>query len=282
MGSLPSMKVISALLIALALVQFAHSQSVKSCGSSSDRLKNAVFSVSPDPVNKNAPLTINAAGDLDAALSGGTINADLNIKALGIINEPIKASLPWTLSPSIPAGPQKVVIGPFSLPKVPGSASFTGTVKMVDASGKSVFCLELDTNLGGEPTPQPIDDTASVTAVPVVTDCGTDADHMHNRTFSQSGGVVSAAGTLDEDITSAIADVDLEVKVSFFTIPIKLTVPVSISPGIKKGPIKATAGPSKPGTMSEAGIKVSVSGNVKINDAQNSEVVCLSIATPKL
>jgi len=275
------MRVVSVLIV-LVLVQFAHSTSLKSCGSSADRFKNAVFTISPDPIDKNKPLTISIVGDLDADLAGGTIHADLNVKALGIINEPIKASLPWTLSPPLPAGPQKAVIGPFSLPKVPGSADITGTVKMVDPAGKSVFCMSLDAILGGEPTPQPLDDdamTPMTASGPVLKDCGSDADHLHNRTLSQSGGVLTATGTLDEDVTSVVADVNLAVKVSFFNIPIKLTIPISLSPGIKKGPIAVTAGPSSPGAT-EAGIKVSISGTVKVNDATKAEIVCLSVKSP--
>merc|ERR1712195_364759 len=57
---------------------------------SGDILANATFTVSPDPIVKGQPLTINMAGDLSAAITAGKLAVDLNIKALGIINEPLK------------------------------------------------------------------------------------------------------------------------------------------------------------------------------------------------
>merc|ERR1711907_543630 len=115
-------------LALVCLIAASHAQSVKSCGKSGDVLANAIFSVSPDPISKTAPLTITATGDLQKAVTGGVFNVDLNIKALGIINEPVKVSSPFSISPGMAAGPQKVVIGPFTLPKVPGSTSISGTV----------------------------------------------------------------------------------------------------------------------------------------------------------
>merc|ERR1719231_1489926 len=109
----------SVLLVSLAYLAVVTSQSVKSCGGPNDKLKNAVFSVSPDPIDKSKPLTITGTGTLSEALAGGKLNVDLDVKALGIINEPVKTAATFTLSPGFVAGDQKVVIGPFTLPKIP-------------------------------------------------------------------------------------------------------------------------------------------------------------------
>jgi len=263
-------------LIAACIVAACHAQSVKSCGSSSDVLQNAVFTVSPDPIVKGSPLTITGSGTLSAAVVGGTLAVDINIKALGIINEPVKLSVPFSLSPGLVAGPSKVVIGPLTLPKIPGSVELTGTVKGTDAAGKEIFCVALDVSSISE-----AEVIAMPESAPVVKNCGSNADHLKNLKTSVAAGVSTVTGTLDEDVSSGIVPVDLVVKVLFFKIPIKLTVPFSISPGIPKGDIKASVGPvATVGAQSMAPSKVTVSvdGTIKVNDANSQEIACISLS----
>ena len=99
------------------------------------------------------------------------------------------------------------------------------------------------------------------------------------RTLSFSGGVLDATGDLDESVSAGEADVDLTVKVSFIRLPVKMTIPFSISPPIPKGPVTVKAGPpSNAGAMiASQGVKVEVTGTVKLNDANKEEISCLSI-----
>merc|ERR1711934_79702 len=281
MGSQQTRTMKLLLVIALSTLALTTAQSVKSCGKPTDILQNATFTSNPDPNKKGSPLTITATGHMTAPFTGATLAADLNIKALGIINEPVKGSVPLTVSPGLPAGDVKFVIGPFSPPSIPGSLDITGTVTATDAQGKEIFCVALDMNVfNAEPMPTPEASMAILTRVGTdpVADCGKDSDHLKNRTFSDSGGVITATGDLDETIASGAALVDLKVKVSFFTIPININVPFSLSPVVPSGPFKLTAGPSTTFRMvNSPDIKVEVTGTVKVNDAKSEEVICLAL-----
>lgn len=268
------MKAFAAFTI-LCMLGACHAQSVKSCGKDGDILKNAVFSVSPDPIQKSSPLTITATGELQAAVGAGDLNVDLNIKALGIINEPVKLTAPFSIAPGATAGAQKIVVGPFTLPKVPGTTTVSGTVSATDPSGKEIFCVALDMDVSPPPV-EPIEPEAS----PVVTNCGTSSDHLKNISTSSSGGVSTLTGTLDEAVSSGSIAVDMSVKVSFFKIPINMNIPFTYSPGVPAGPIKASVGPKKASVQSN--INVDVEGTVKINDGASSEIACLSVTTPSM
>lgn len=47
---------------------------------------------------------------------------------------------------------------------------------------------------------------------------------------------VALRATMDEDVQQMSFDAELKVKYGFFSVPVSLSVPVSFSPGIKKGP----------------------------------------------
>eukprot|EP00658_Telonema_sp_P-2_P085049 TRINITY_DN9602_c0_g1_i1.p2 TRINITY_DN9602_c0_g1~~TRINITY_DN9602_c0_g1_i1.p2 ORF type:complete len:397 (-),score=144.03 TRINITY_DN9602_c0_g1_i1:264-1454(-) len=251
----------------------ATAQSVKSCGAAGDILSNAVFTVSPDPISKDQPLTITATGTLTAAVAGGNFDVDLNIKALGIINEPVKLTSPFTASPGFAAGPVKVTLGPFTLPKIPGTSTIAGTIKQTDPSGKPIMCVSLNLDVLHPPK-----ETVFPEAAPVVSSCGKDTDHLKNLTMSSSGGVSTLQGVLDETVTTGAINVDMKVKVSFISIPIQTNIPFSFSPGIPAGPVKATVGPSSSSAASN--INIDVEGTVTVNDGNTQEIACLSVTTP--
>merc|ERR1712195_318964 len=155
---------------------------------SGDILANATFTVSPDPIVKGQPLTINMAGDLSAAITAGKLAVDLNIKALGIINEPLKLTVPFTLAPGIPGpGPVTAKIGPFNLPSVPGSVDISGTVTGTDASGAEIFCASLNIALGSV-AETPMSEVMTVGAAPVVSNCGAATDHFKKSPPAQPAG----------------------------------------------------------------------------------------------
>merc|ERR1711920_714745 len=113
-----------------------------------------------------------------------------------------------------------------------------------------------------------------------VKSCTQPTDHMKNFAFStDASGVTTISGSLDEELDKMAVAVDLNIKITLIKLPpISLNVPVSYSPGIKKGDVKATFGPS----ALQANTVVDVEGTVKVNDGNAEEVVCINItsATP--
>merc|ERR1711920_874939 len=232
--------------------------------------------LSPDPPQLGQPFKIDIEGDMDEVLSGGNADIDLNVKALGIINEPVQTSAPFTFSPGAPSGHQSITVGPVNLPKIPlpGGVAINGTVKLTNTKKEPVSCVKLDMKVGASEAdefgPPAIEESNPVKS------CTQASDHMKNFAFSQSAsGVTTITGTLDEDLSKMGVAVDLNIKVPIVKLPtIDLTVPLSYSPGIKKGDVKATFGPS---ISKLTPTPVSVTGTVKVNDANTEEVVCIEI-----
>jgi len=256
----------------------AQAQSVSSCGAAGDHFSNVKITLSPDPPVLGQPFSFNMEGDLDEALAGGNANVDLNVKALGIINEPVKVSSPFTYSPGVASGHTTVSVGPVNLPKIPlpGGVDVTGTVKITNAKQEPVACIKMDLKVGGA-----MDAPALETKDSPVKDCTKASDHMKNFKFSEDAtGVTTVTGTLDEDVAKVDVGVDLSIKIPLVPLPeIKLDIPASISPAVKQGDLKITVGP----VASEVpDIVVNVTGNVKINDGNAEEIVCLQIGNSEV
>eukprot|EP00656_Telonema_subtile_P005170 TRINITY_DN1234_c0_g1_i1.p1 TRINITY_DN1234_c0_g1~~TRINITY_DN1234_c0_g1_i1.p1 ORF type:complete len:275 (-),score=49.43 TRINITY_DN1234_c0_g1_i1:199-1023(-) len=274
------MKLLSFAIFTLCALAGARAQSIKSCGTDADVLKNAVFSIAPDPIQKGSPLTITATGELQSPVGSGSFHVDLAIKALGIVNKAVNITTPFTISPGAVVGPQKITIGPFTLPKVPGSTSISGIVTGIDgASNGQIFCIALNLDVATPPLEVLPMTNEKLGAPPVVGNCGSAADHLKDITTSAVGGVTTLTGTLDETVSAGEVNIDLKIKVSFFNIPINMNVPFTFSPGFTAGPIKASVGPNSPATSLLApNVDVSVTGTVKVNDAAPSEIACLSLS----
>jgi hypothetical protein len=274
----------SALLVVLLGLAASRAQSVKSCGSAGDIFSNAVFTVTPDPVDPSKPLTIYAAGTLTAPMTKASALVDLSVKALGITNVPVKTTSPLSLSPGLAAGDANVTIGPFTLPKLPGSATAVGTIKLNDPDGKQILCASLNIDVASTVAEEP-PARAPAAQQPrdlVLKSCGAASDHLKNPVISQSAGVLKVTGSLDEDVASGSIDADLDVKVLFFKIPIKVNVPwvATGSFTVPKGDISLEAGPSQINDElrdAMAGLSVQVDGSVKINDNGSEEISCLQV-----
>jgi hypothetical protein len=268
----------------LALVGGVQSQSVSSCGAAGDHFSNVKITLSPDPPVLGQPFSATVEGDFDEVFAGGDANIDLNVKALGIINEPVKVSYPFTYSPGIASGHSTITVGPVNLPSIPlpGGVDVTGTVKLVDTKKEPVACINMDLKIGGasETSAVAAPEAKSTSAASPVTDCTKATDHMKNFKFAtDASGVTTVTGTLDEDVAKVNVGVDLNIKVPLVPIPeIKLTVPASISPAIKQGDQKITVGPAASETAANP-TPVTVSGNVKVNDGNSEEIVCLQISS---
>lgn len=278
----------AALFLPTATAQCASpSTSVTSCGGASDHLKNVCIQLSPDPIQRGQPFTLTLSGDLDADVESGAVDIDLNVKAGGgIIDDKVTKAAPFTLSPGVKKGNQKIVIGPVSLPTdVPGEGSISGKVAFTAGNKEPVACVNLDLNVPAfravdAAVPQGLNETVRAGGDPVWTDCTQSSDHLKNLKLATADGVSTATGTFDEDITKMEIDVDLKAHKLFVTLPLKLTIPISYSPGIAQGDFKATIGPEENALTSSLG-GVALSGTVKLNDGNAEEIACLSVDTPK-
>jgi len=207
---------------------------------------------------------------------GGTADVDLEIKALRIVDKTLKSESSYTLSPGLVKGAQRLVIGPMTLPQDPGEASLKGQVSIKNTKGEPVACVALDIQV-------PLfENEASEIADEVegIASCGSSTDHLKNVSESTSGGVTTITGSLDEDLSSIMANVDVTLRALFVKVPLKLQIPISFSPAISKGDLKLTV--KTVGEKSEveetSKSPVQVQGKVVIDDAKNQQVTCLSVS----
>ena len=257
-------------------------QTVSSCGGSSDILSNAVITTSPSPIDKKKPFTLTIKGSLTKAVTAGNIDVNLNVKALGIINEPVVSNTDFTYSPGFPQGDVTVSVGPLQLPSAASTADITGTVKISESDGE-IMCIQFADSsssnfLRGIQIDESFFEGEEVGDGPVVSSCGTSSDHLSNVQVVKNGATTTVSGSLDESLASITTDVDLTVKASFIKVPIKMTIPASLSPAIPQGDLKATFTPvSSDETLEAPAISVTVNGQVKANDGNGQEIACLQL-----
>jgi len=265
-------------LLLLALPLGTWSQSVTNCGAAGDHLQNVNIKISPDPIQKGTSFTVDFSGNLDTVVSAMNADIDLNVKALGIISEPVKLSSPLSVSPGIPAGQITMSVGPLTMPSLPGSLEADGTIKITNDKNEPVACINLALKIGGTEVAAAKNEVAASAQGSNVSVCSQASDHLHNLVISDSAGVSTITGSLDEAVTKLSVNVDLKVKVSILSIPISLAIPISYTPGLPKGDVKVTLGPSS-GLLSttKSLIDVDVTGTVKANDEASEEIMCLSL-----
>jgi len=261
------------------LLQRVSSQSVKSCGSATDHLTHPVYKMTPDPPVKGQPFTIEISGDLDEDITAGALSGDIAVTALGFIKSTATIKTPFTYTPGLPKGATKVTVGPTTLPSSPGSFALKGKVHVVDGKGDAITCIDMDITSASDETllteAKAEILSATVPHVRSVESCTADSDHLKNFTLSQSGGVTTVTGNLDEDVNTFNADLDLTVKKLFFHIPIKMNVPITLSPTVPKGPFKIAAGPAEVELSPDP--NVGVAGRVSAKDAASEQIFCLNI-----
>jgi len=264
---------VSRVIVAAVLLAGAHSQSISSCGGSGDHMQNVVMKITPDPPAKGQPLTLSFSGTLDEDFGAGSAEVDLQIKVLGK-DQSVKSTTPFSLTPVFKKGPQSISVGPFTLPKdIPVSATIVGTVKLVNDKSEPVACAKLNLDMPGFETPAPATD-GFVQGL----SCGKPSDHLKNIQVSGNAGVLTVSGTLDEAITKTTVHVDLKIH-EVFSIPLKLDIPVVLSPGLPSGDFKLTAGPSKPGNLAAPDLGLSVTGTVTVDDGNDQEVCCINVGS---
>merc|ERR1719161_1823342 len=109
-----------------------------------------------------------------------------------------------------------------------------------------IMCFDLDLNVPGADDEQAlVVPQEEAPAVTTISSCGKSTDHIPDFQIASSGGVITMSGTLDEAVTKASVDLDVQLKVLIISLPLKLSLPLQVSDGlINKGALKATIGPS--------------------------------------
>lgn len=271
-------------LALLCLIGSVQSQSVSWCGAADDHLSNVKISLSPDPVKVGSNFTLDVSGDLNEELSAFTMDYDLDISVMAN-KKNLKMSVPFTYSPGFAIGPTKITVGPapFYFVKLPLGAylKVTGTIKLTNAKQEQVTCVKLNMKVGvDEEVAGPALASSFNRAGPGRV-CSGPSAHLKNIAFSADpSGVNTITGTLDEDIDKLT--VVAGVHVTPTVIPdVALNLPISISPGLKKGDLKITAGPTKlNGLDLSSGLSddpVTVAATLKAMDGQGEEIFCLGI-----
>jgi len=220
-------------------------------------------------------LTIEASGTLDEALTAANSRVDLHIQALGVVKVNVNGSVPMSILPGYAAGPFSLKVGPFQLPtNIPGYALVQGQVHVSNDKNEPIMCIDIDLKVPGlenaAATPQ-------LEAPEAITSCGKSTDHIPDFKVDSTSGVITMTGTLDEDVTDTSIDLDVTMKVLFVSVPLKLTIPLSVGPKLAKGAIKATVGPSS--VVVSPNVKATLKGTMKVNDGNGDEITCLNVDT---
>merc|ERR1712130_538667 len=103
-----------------------------------------------------------------------------------------------------------------------------------------IFCLNLDLDVPALEEESTSDLALNVSDPAPLPTCTKDTDHMKNFKVLVDKDVNTAdiTGTLDEDISKLNLHVGLKLHVSIFPVPITVDVPISFTPGVKKGDLK--------------------------------------------
>lgn len=262
-------------VVGAGLLQNTLAQSVKSCGGPNDHVKNVVVTLTPDPPVPGEDITVTITGDNDADVGEGSINLDLAVQALGVINNKVQIDAPFKFNPTpFKQGPIKIDVGPTQLVKAPGTTTISGQVKAVNAASEPLFCVDLDLKSVSDVNTLELA-KESATGSGGVTSCSQPTDHVTNFNLDTTGGKIDVTGQLDEDITTFHVAVDATLKKLFISLPLKLDIPVTCTPGLPHGDFELSLGPMTGGLSPDP--QVSLSGTVKMNDQNNEEVFCLNV-----
>jgi len=263
-------------VVGAGLLQNTLAQSVTSCGSATDHVKNVVVTLTPDPPVPGQDITVTITGDNDADVGEGSINLDLAVQALGVINNKVQVGAPFKFQPTpFKQGPINIKVGPTSLLKTPGTTTIAGTVKAVNAANEQLFCVDLNLKTVSDLNTLSLSNETATSGDGGVTSCSQATDHVKNFALDTTGGKVAVTGQLDEDITTFHVAVDAVLKKLFISIPAKLDIPVTCTPGLPAGDFLLSLGPMTGGLSPDP--QVSLKGTVKMNDQANEEVFCLNV-----
>lgn len=255
----------------------AHAQTITSCGGADDILSNPVFTLTPDPPQPGQPLTIEFSGTTTKQVVKGHSAVDLKISLLGgIVKVPVQTGATFEVAPGFQATDSSFKFGPFTVPEMPaamGKVAVSGQVEVSDDGGKRVMCVAIDGTFGESGKEE--DAAPAEVGLADWSGCGQDSDHLKNPTVTQDDTSFTFTGTLDEDVDSGAAVVDLTVGILSTSVPVQLEVPFALSPAFPAGDLmlKLTQDSAAPVTND---VPVTVTGSVKVNDGKGEEISCVA------
>lgn len=259
-----------------SLIAAAAADSISSCGAAGDHFQVKSITLDADASGgpkKGKPFTIVAEGTFDEAHVGGHVDVDLNLNALGVINEPITAATKYDFLPGLAKGDGKVTIGPITFPKsIPGSFEISGTVKVQNPKAEQVVCLQLALKI-----PTIIDDELELGEA-ASADCTTSKDHIQNIvSTTDASGVTTTTMDADEALSTIVVSGEISVKVPIVP-AIKVTIPsipISLSPAIPSGQLKfVDYGDDSSAANDDI---IDVTGQVKLADGNGEQLTCIAI-----
>lgn len=263
--------------LAAASATGAAAQSFTTCNTDQAHMKNFEITSSPDPPVLGEDVTFTIKGALDKQITAGS--ATISIKA-GPINFPL--TVPFTrnavdTSAFVAGVDTTMTLGPFKYPNinVPLIKTTKGKVEVVDQDGEQVSCASF--SLPAYSATAPASDFGDAPFV----DCASDDAHVKNRALdveppTLKKGVpftVRGSGDLDKDISSGVADINVDV--SLFKLA--LSIPFSSSQPGKAGHADVTVGPI---TLPSIPLIPNAKGSIKVSDEKAEEVICYNFNVP--
>lgn len=262
-------------VLAASLIAAAAADSITSCGAAGDHFQVKSIVLDADATGgpkKGKPFTIVAEGTFDEAHVGGHVDVDLNLKALGVITEPITAATKYDFLPGLAKGDVKLNVGPITFPKsIPGSFEISGTVKIQNPQAEQVTCIQLDLKI-----PTIIEDEVKVGEA-AGADCTTAQDHIQNIvSTTDASGVTTTTMDIDEDLSTVVLSGEISVKVPIVP-AIKVTIPeipITFSPALPNGQFKFV---DYGDSSSPSNDVIDVTGQVKLADGNGEQLTCIAI-----
>jgi len=263
-------------LLAGAVAVAAADDTVSSCGAATDHLTINSITTDADATGgprKGQPFTITLDGVLDEAHQHGVVTGDLQVKALGVVDEEVPINQKYDFLPGLPSGATKLTIGPFTFPRaVPGEVRVTGPISIVNEKSEPVTCINLNLII-----PKILAEDED--EVEVAATCGDmSSDHISNIESDTVDDITTTTMDLDEDLDYVNLKVDVSVKAPIVpAVNLKLTsVPISVSPAIPAGQLKFVGYPSD-SLSSTVKDLITVTGTLTLEDKNGEEVTCVEL-----
>jgi len=261
-----------------ALALGAAADTVTNCGADTDHLKISSIVTDADATGgprKGQPFIITLEGEFDEVHQHGRYFGDLNIVALGVVNEDVPFDQKYDFLPGMASGPTKLTIGPITFPRaVPGKVDVTGRIAIVNEKEEPVMCLDialLIPKILAEEEPA-LESTGGA--------CGDQSsDHIQNIQSETVDDVTTTTMDLDEALGYVNLKVDISVKAPLLpAVDLKLTqVPISLSPALPAGQLKFVGYPSD---SLKSGVQdlIDVTGSLILEDTNGDEVTCIGFS----
>jgi hypothetical protein len=262
-------------IVAASILASVAADSITSCGADTDHLKISSIVLDADATGgprKGHPFTITLQGEFDEAHQHGTVTGDLQLKALGIVDEPVTFDQKYAFLPGVAAGKTTITIGPFTFPRaIPGVFDFSGKITIVNEKAEPVTCLDFALHI-----PQILAEEEELDAAGSVCAKSADNDHITNIQSSIVDDVKTTTMDVDEDLGFVNLKVDISVKAPIVpAVVVKLTeLPITLSPAIPAGQIKFVGYPSDSVQSNDV---ITVSGDLALFDSNKEELTCVHL-----